>query len=523
MGCDTRSRRNGLYTIAIVLRPPKRQAAILFTRHSVLLLAVIVLFSLIRFRLRDMPLERDEGEYAYAGQLLLQGIPPYQLVYNMKLPGTYAAYAAIFSVFGQSAQAVHLGLLLVNVVTIVLVAMVGRRLYGATGGLAAGACYALLSTSPSVLGFATHATHFVMLAAVAGALLLLEPERTSQWLLFTGGVFMGTAMLMKQPGAAFIAFGAVYLAWKRPRSLPVYLAGATLPPLLTCLLIWRAGVFERFWFWTVTYGAQYGTIISPANGLLRLYRTLPYVLGPSIWLWILAAVGAYRLARTGRLFFPLTLLGFSCAAVCAGFYFRNHYFVMLLPAVSLLAGASVAGPAESEFRPTAAVVLVAGMGISIFLQRDYLFELSPVQALERTWVESTFSEAPRIGRYFREHSSPSARIAVLGSEPEVYFYARRHSATGYIYTYGLMEPQRYARRMQEEMIAEIERTQPEYVVYVHSPTTWGRQTASDDRILTWAEQLLAAHYEPLEAASSPSFQTFRRKSSAAGLQSATTF
>lgn len=37
------------------------------------------------------PLERDEGEYAYAGQLMLQGIPPYQLAYNMKLPGTYAA------------------------------------------------------------------------------------------------------------------------------------------------------------------------------------------------------------------------------------------------------------------------------------------------------------------------------------------------------------------------------------------------------------------------------------------------
>jgi hypothetical protein len=39
-------------------------------------------------------LERDEGEYAYAGQLMLQGIPPYQLAYTMKLPGPFAAYAA---------------------------------------------------------------------------------------------------------------------------------------------------------------------------------------------------------------------------------------------------------------------------------------------------------------------------------------------------------------------------------------------------------------------------------------------
>ena len=33
-----------------------------------LLLLVILLFGSIRFRLRNFPLERDEGEYAYAGQ-----------------------------------------------------------------------------------------------------------------------------------------------------------------------------------------------------------------------------------------------------------------------------------------------------------------------------------------------------------------------------------------------------------------------------------------------------------------------
>jgi len=51
-------------------------------------LAVIVfgLVIAIRIRLLGIPLERDEGEYAYAGQLMLQGIPPYKLAYNMKFP-----------------------------------------------------------------------------------------------------------------------------------------------------------------------------------------------------------------------------------------------------------------------------------------------------------------------------------------------------------------------------------------------------------------------------------------------------
>ena len=56
----------------------------------------------IRIRLLGVPLERDEGEYTYAGQLLLQGIPPYQLAYNMKFPGVYAAYAFVIALFGQT-------------------------------------------------------------------------------------------------------------------------------------------------------------------------------------------------------------------------------------------------------------------------------------------------------------------------------------------------------------------------------------------------------------------------------------
>ena len=58
-----------------------------------LLVAALLLVGAVRVRLLGTPLERDEGEYAYAGQLILQGIPPYHIAYNMKLPGTYLAYA----------------------------------------------------------------------------------------------------------------------------------------------------------------------------------------------------------------------------------------------------------------------------------------------------------------------------------------------------------------------------------------------------------------------------------------------
>src|SRR4029453_6663724 len=89
---------------------------------------VFTLVVAIRIRLLGIPLERDEGEYAYAGQLILQGIPPYKLAYNMKFPGTYAAYALIISIFGQTISGIHLGFLLLNAATIALVFLIGRRL-----------------------------------------------------------------------------------------------------------------------------------------------------------------------------------------------------------------------------------------------------------------------------------------------------------------------------------------------------------------------------------------------------------
>src|SRR5436309_2795552 len=135
---------------------------------------VLGLVIAIRIRLLAIPLERDEGEYAYAGQLMLQGIAPYKLAYNMKFPGTYAAYALIMALFGQTIVGIHLGLLLINAATILLVFLLGRRLINSIAGIAAAMTYAVLSVSPSVFGFAAHATHFVMLPVIGGTLLLLS-------------------------------------------------------------------------------------------------------------------------------------------------------------------------------------------------------------------------------------------------------------------------------------------------------------------------------------------------------------
>jgi hypothetical protein len=148
-----------------------------------LLLAVTVLFGVVRYRLRDMPLERDEGEYAYSGQLLLQGIPPYQLAYNMKLPGIYAAYAAIMEIFGETPPGIHLGLLVVNEATLLLLYVLTARILGRLAGVVSACSWAVLSTSTSVMGFEAHATNFVALPVVLGIMAMVWALNRDSWVL----------------------------------------------------------------------------------------------------------------------------------------------------------------------------------------------------------------------------------------------------------------------------------------------------------------------------------------------------
>src|SRR5256885_5227767 len=128
------------------------------------LLGLIVLgAAALRLRLLDVPLDRDEGEYGYFAQLLLQGVPPYAQAYNLKLPGIYGVYAAILAAFGQSPAAIHLGLLVVHAATAVLLLCLAAHLYNSTVAVSAAAVFAVLSLGPRPYGVAAYAEHFVLL------------------------------------------------------------------------------------------------------------------------------------------------------------------------------------------------------------------------------------------------------------------------------------------------------------------------------------------------------------------------
>ena len=482
-----------------------------------LVLAVTVTVVLLaRIRLLGLPLERDEGEYAYIGQLLLHGISPYKLAYSMKFPGTSAAYAVLMSIFGDSIAGIHLALILINLITAGLILFLGRQLFGEFGGIATAAAYSVLSLMPHVLGQAAHATHFVVMFSVAGAFLLLRAlDRRSNLLIAASGCLFGFALLMKQPGLFFALFGSIYLFsrdWraqlaareKACRNL-IFGAGASTPFLVACLALWNAGVFEKFWFWTIQYAGQYGSQVSIGEGV-RIFAEHFWVAIGTAWpIWAIAAIGlivsVINLTLRTRAGFLISFAFFSALAVSPGFYFRPHYFILLLPAVSLLTGAALVATlnvlriATHAIRIAIILLFALCLAWPLWSEADFFFGRPLAEANRMVNGTNPFPESVKIGEYIRTQSSPSDTIAVLGSEPQIYFYSKRHSATGYIYTYGLMEPQPYAHQMQEEMIREIEMARPKFLVLVVVNISWLVGRESDQTIFRWADSYCDANYE----------------------------
>jgi hypothetical protein len=161
----------------------------------------------------------------------------------------------------------------------------------------------------------------------------------------------------------------------------------------------------------------------------------------------------------------------------------------------MLNGVAVA--AASRFIPWRALAPVAyaiAFIISLGQQWPVLMQMDAMSITRMRYGGNPFPEAIEVANYIREHTDPNDRIAVLGSEPEIYFYAGRKSATGYIYTYPLMEPQSFAHHMQQEMIAEIEQAKPKYIVTVSVPMSWLVRPDSDRTILEWSERYVGANY-----------------------------
>lgn len=504
---------------------PKREAGRgeLIAAGCVLALA-IALVTAVRLHRLDLPLERDEGEYAYGARLILDRAFSYADFHTMKLPGVPAMAALFFACFGATREALHAGLLVVDVASMLLLFTLGKRLFGPLAGASSATAFGLLEMGRSVFGLCAHAEHFAVLFATAGVLAVFSvPTRAKpgRWLL--GGLLFGLAFLMKQQALPIAAVGiyaiVVHELGAQSRSTgralrrgATFAAGLLGPYALVAVFFAASGSFASFWFWTVTCGSVYVARVPLAQGLEYLAFSTSAMLREAPFVWVVAAVGAGTLAAfgpwrsTGR--FLAVYAAASFVAVCPGLFFRNHYMVLVLPPAALLFGAglsAVSGTLARAAQPgRVRAVHVASLsiacGATVFGERAHLFVQTPAEVVHDTFPGNPFQESLEIARVLKLRAGPGDTVAILGSEPQIPFYAGLRSTTGFLYSYPLMEEHAKALELQKEMMNEIEARAPRFLVYVNVPGSWSRRPRSSSFVFSESARLWKEHYRKIGVA-----------------------
>lgn len=253
---------------------------------AVLLLAVAMY---TRFGVGD-ELRRDEAIYAYGGQQLVDGVPPYVSIIDPKTPLTHflaGAAVAAGRAFGvDDLAAIRLAFFLLACLAVVGVYLAATALFDSipAGLVAATAFVAFRGFAIDALGGPNAKTAAVLFGVLATVIVV---RRRYFW----GGFAAALATLVWQPFAIY-GIVAVAAAWLDPdpqgraRRLTATVAGGAIPVVTVAGYFVAAGAFDEM--------VEYAVLL-PLTGIDRgdtpfaqhvrhLLATVHEAYGPSAWL-----------------------------------------------------------------------------------------------------------------------------------------------------------------------------------------------------------------------------------------------
>jgi 4-amino-4-deoxy-L-arabinose transferase-like glycosyltransferase len=460
-----------------------------------LLLGILTL--IIRAPDLGMPLERDEGEYAYAAQEIARGFMPYKDSFCQKPPLIFFWYLGAFHLFGENTVGIHLMLAAAAWLASFGLFLLGRRLVGGGWGFLCSIIFGLTSASYSYFGSAANTEVFMLVPVIYAAVALLEAAaRGGRTFWFVSGVLGALAVITKQV-AVFSMIGPAVFALmvlrdvKRPLSSfirAVLWGGVGGGATIIAILMW------------LNSGDALGAFLNVAVG-----HNLEYVAHPlGLWKWkrlwavfqdrflltdglLWASAGATVLLGLSHPFCRVTTperfgafwLMFSLPGILLGPYVFGHYFLQMLPPLALSAVALCRrlvadGKAGGVRRimggalASALVLIPAGNRMaSVGGSAD-----SRCEAVYSVYGPVPFVGAASVGRYLKSVTRPIDRVLIVGSEPEVLFYAERRSATRYTIVYPLTGTFSAADAMRREFFEDWERNDPQAVVVCHAPSSF---------------------------------------------------
>lgn len=458
------------------------------SRNTILLLILLLAF-LIRIPFFSVPPERDEGAYATTAQIVLDGGLPYKDVVNFRAPGIYYIYALFFKVFGERVEALRIGSAIFAILTSFVIFKFASRMYGGSVGLLATLIYAVFSSGPLIQGSLANCETYMMLPVVAATYMFyLGYKEQNRQYYFLSGIVTGVAYLIKEaalPNLLLLLFflpltcdrstKAIYLKQLFKKIL-IIMVGFALPIIAFYVYLYVNNAFFDYLIGVYNWNRGYGTYnFDMFWG--RLVGRGVYSLGSEysfIWIASFMAVSVMVITdRTiGNLYVILWIL-FSFVGVCLGSMFWPHYFIQMIPSLSIAAaygltklyiGSKNERPLIKTVSLVSAVILSISMGYGIKTDYKFYITYTPDEISRNIYGSDIFITAKKIAMYVKERTEPSDFVYQNRWDPEIYFLSHRRSPTRFIDHPSITATPDVIKAM-DELRNDVFYKEPKYIIW----------------------------------------------------------
>lgn len=466
------------------------------------MLGIAALFIVLRWNNFNAPLIRDEGEYAYAARLLIQGVAPYEHAFIQKPPMVIYTYALSSLCFPKIFWAPRLIAIFFVALATALLGYAARLEFGKGIAWPAMCLMTPLVLMPGVDQFTANTEMFLLLPLL-GMVAVYARSRGDEpqpryWL--AAGFLAVTALLYKYTALPVVAFLFIFWSvelWRGTRKtnligrcwLAALLGAMAAAGLeLGYFLVHDGGA--HLWECTVLFNRYYAA--TDNFNLSYLWARLG-VFWQAWWILFLMPVAIW-LRPVSRVGFWGGLLASALLATNASGY--AQYYIVAMPFWAMLAAVGIhalGGWLGGRVRWAEGLIVMAVM--LLVLRPDVPWVLcSPERFTAAKMDGFPFSGSMMTAQRVAALSSPDDFVYVAGSEPQILCYAGRFSPTRFITAYALMIPTPVAQRYQEEAIHDLLSRPPKLVVFTTVPNSWLRQAATPPVFSDFLGSLLRQDY-----------------------------
>jgi Dolichyl-phosphate-mannose-protein mannosyltransferase len=473
----------------------------------------VLIFTVFRFNLLDMPFERDEGHYGYVGSLVLDGKIPYQDYFDNKPPGFFYVYAFLEMIFGKTVFGLHLAFLIINIINSYSIYFITKKLIGVKEAAISVIIFNILSINPFLNGF-TIQTEFLVVLFGLGSLLLVI-NATVFWKFILAGMLGGMALMIKQPGIFFIATIGLYILLEKEKTnankvknILFYGLGIATIVAGFGLLMVSYGVYDQFMYWLIEFPKNYINTIPLDKGIISFGETFQMMIIGNLLIIIMIALGILGIVlskiENRKKIFLAAFFIFSFLSITPGLRFYGHYFLLWIPVLAIVGSMTLTLFSKylGDKKGTIAALSLLTIGLLIHFNsyKNYYSNSSPAMLLRDVYQANPFYETKVLSDFIATKAQPNDQLMVLGTEAQMNFYTGLKSPTRHVSMLFLGKKMAKATEWQKETIKAVEDAKPRFIVQVNMPNSWMFKSDSDQSILEWAFPYLQDHYRPIAIA-----------------------